>query len=85
MNRAERRSHKERVINKRLKELKALNLNSQYKNYCVKRNLLNKQDAFDCGNSKCIVCNLDKMYSSLDNRGRKRRDNKYKGDLEDET
>ena len=84
MNRAERRSQKQRVVTNRIKELKTLG-DTRYKYLCEKKNLLNKQDAFDCGNPKCVACSLEKIYSTVDRRGRKRRDNNYKGDLEDET
>ena len=76
MNRAERRSNNKRVITNRLKELKQLG-DTRYKSLAYKSNKLSKQDAFDCGNPKCVACSLDKMYSTVDNKGNKRRDNKF--------
>lgn len=84
-NRAQRRANNKRVIKNRLKELKEVD-NSYYKYICNKQNKLNKQDAFDCGNPNCTACTLDKKYSTLDNKGNKRRNNRFNlNDLTDET
>lgn len=76
MNRAERRSNNKRVVTNRLKELKQLG-DTRYKSLAYKSNKLSKQDAFDCGNPMCVACSFDKMYSTVDRRGNKRRDNKF--------
>jgi len=70
MNRAQRRHHNNRVITNRLKELKQLS-NSRYNCLLSKKNVLNKQDAYDCGNPKCTLCNYDKLYGNKDNKGRR--------------
>lgn len=80
MNRAERRANNKRVIRNRLKELKDLG-DTRHKSLALKSNKLNKQDAFDCGNPKCVSCSAEKMYSTVDRKGNKRRDNNF--DLKD--
>lgn len=75
-NRAQRRSNNKRVITNRLKELKQLG-DTRYRSLVYKSNKLCKQDAFDCGNPNCTACTLDKKYSTLDNKGNKRRNNNF--------
>ena len=83
MNRAERRVNNERVIRNRLKELKDLGDNSRHKYLATKSNKLSKTNALSCGNPKC-GCKTEKIFSTKDNKGNKRRDNIYKGDVTDE-
>lgn len=71
MNRAERRKNNQRVISNRLKELKQLN-DSRYNHLKDKRNILSKQDAFDCGQTCCPLCSGEKLYGDKDNKGYKK-------------
>lgn len=53
------RHHQERIANQRLRELKLTDRDRV--DYLRSRlNLLNKRDAWDCGNAKCFLCHSDK-------------------------
>jgi hypothetical protein len=56
----ENRIHnKHKIIFKRLKILKWIN-RRRYEFFLDKKNFLNKQDPFDCGNPNCQLCHYEK-------------------------
>lgn len=85
MNRAQRRSRRQAVTNKRIKELKQMSRTRyDYLSSVDGLNRFSKMSPFDCGYS-CPLCNPDK-FGSRDNKGYKTTDsNTYKGDITDET
>ncbi len=53
------RHHQERVARQRIRELK-LSDRDRVAHFQSRLNLLNKRDAWDCGNAQCGLCHHDK-------------------------
>ena len=59
MGRGLRRQRNQRIIEKRLRQVKLFM--PEHDKLLAEHNRLNKQSPFDCGNPQCMVCHEDKV------------------------
>lgn len=86
--RAYRRDQNQRVITKRLKLLKKYDNNepdssgkTYYEHMAEEPGRLRKRHPYDCGNSKCMICHLEKILK-LKRARDKKQENKANEEME---